>query len=34
MDLIGLFVQSVTEEQVRAHMFLSLVDDASSIALI
>ena len=34
MDLIGLFVQSLTEEQVRAHMFLSLVDDESSIALI
>ena len=34
MDLIGLFVQSVTEEQVRAHMFLSLVDDESSIAQI
>ena len=34
LDLIGLFVQSVTEEQVRAHMFLSLVDDESSIAQI
>ena len=34
MDLIGLFVQSVTEEHVRAHMFLSLVDDESSEARI
>lgn len=34
MDLIGLFVQPVTEEHVRAHMFLSLVDDESSAARI
>ncbi|MCE2512651.1 MAG: aromatic ring-hydroxylating dioxygenase subunit alpha [Acidimicrobiia bacterium] len=34
MDLIGLFVQPVTEDYVRAHMFLSLVDDESSIARI
>ncbi len=34
MDLIGLFVQPVTEEHVRAHMFLSLVDDESTEARI
>ena len=34
MDLIGLFVQPVTEDHVRAHMFLSLIDDESSIARI
>lgn len=34
MDLIGLFVQPVTEDRVRAHMFLSLVDDESSVGFI
>ena len=34
MDLIGLFVQATGEEQCRAHMFLSLVDDESSIGFI
>ena len=34
MDLIGLFVQPMSEEHVRAHMFLSLVDDESTTARI
>ena len=31
MDLIGLFVQATSEEHCRGHMFLSLIDDESSI---
>jgi phenylpropionate dioxygenase-like ring-hydroxylating dioxygenase large terminal subunit len=34
MDLIGLFLQAMTPEYVKAHVFLSIVDDASSDALI
>ena len=34
MDLIGLFVQATSEEHCRGHMFLSLIDDESSVGLI